>query len=100
MREQKRAKIDKMVPFTIVLLDRQAADSVGQPLGLPVALGSKTTGFALVRRTEQRPLVTAQGFPRENKNGPKARRPREKEIPGLRTGALVEAVIPEGKCQG
>jgi hypothetical protein len=41
-----------MVPRAIILLDRQAEDSVVQPLGSPVALGSKTTGFALVRRTE------------------------------------------------
>ncbi|MDR2140855.1 MAG: RRXRR domain-containing protein [Deltaproteobacteria bacterium] len=52
MREQKRATIDKMVLFSIILLDRQAEDSVGQPLGLPVALESKITGFALVRRSE------------------------------------------------
>ncbi|MDR2142094.1 MAG: RRXRR domain-containing protein [Deltaproteobacteria bacterium] len=52
MREQQRAKIDKIVPFTVILLDRQAEDSVVQPLGLPVAPGSKITGFALVRRTE------------------------------------------------
>ncbi|MDR2141780.1 MAG: RRXRR domain-containing protein [Deltaproteobacteria bacterium] len=31
MREQKRAKIYKLVPFTIILLDRQAEDSVVQP---------------------------------------------------------------------
>ncbi|MDR2141665.1 MAG: hypothetical protein LBR11_07750 [Deltaproteobacteria bacterium] len=59
-------------------------------------LGIKSMG----RGTRQRTLVTAQGFPRENKNGQKARRSREKEIPGLRTGPLVEAVIPEGKAQG
>ncbi|MDR2141902.1 MAG: hypothetical protein LBR11_08975 [Deltaproteobacteria bacterium] len=52
------------------------------------------------RGPKQRTLVTAQGFPRENKNGPKARRTREKEIPGLRTGDLVEAVMPGGKAQG
>jgi hypothetical protein len=51
-----------MVPFTIVLLDRQAEDSVVQPLCLQVDPGSKTTGFALVRQTEdpeaEKPVVT------------------------------------------
>ncbi|MDR2141232.1 MAG: RRXRR domain-containing protein [Deltaproteobacteria bacterium] len=50
--EQKRAKIYKMVQFTIILLNRQAEDSVVQPLSLQVDLGSQTTGFALVRKTE------------------------------------------------
>ncbi|MDR2140355.1 MAG: RRXRR domain-containing protein [Deltaproteobacteria bacterium] len=44
MREQKRAKIDKMVPFTIIFLDRQAEATVVQPLCLQVDPGSKTTG--------------------------------------------------------
>ncbi|MDR2141228.1 MAG: RRXRR domain-containing protein [Deltaproteobacteria bacterium] len=53
MREQKRAKIDKMVSRAITLLDRQAEDSVVQLLSLQVDPGSQTTGFALVRKTEE-----------------------------------------------
>jgi hypothetical protein len=50
-REKKRAKIYKFVPITIIL-DRQAEDSVVQPLSLQVDSGSQTTGFALFRKTE------------------------------------------------
>ena len=47
-----RARVHRMVPFTIRLVDRLQADSVLQPLRLKVDPGSKTTGFALVREKE------------------------------------------------
>ncbi|MDR2141481.1 MAG: RRXRR domain-containing protein [Deltaproteobacteria bacterium] len=40
-REKKRAKIYKMVSFTIILLACQAEDSVVQPLSLQVDPGSE-----------------------------------------------------------
>ncbi|MBU2750528.1 HNH endonuclease [Acidithiobacillus thiooxidans] len=50
--ERGRARVHRMVPFTIRLVDRLQEDSVLQPLRLKVAPGSKTTGLALVREQE------------------------------------------------
>jgi 5-methylcytosine-specific restriction endonuclease McrA len=47
-----RARVHKMVPFTIRLIDRSVQDSVVQPVLLLVDPGSKFTGIA-VARTEQ-----------------------------------------------
>lgn len=43
-----RARVHRIVPFTIRLLDRRAADCELQPLRLKLDPGSKTTGLALV----------------------------------------------------
>lgn len=50
--ERGRARVHRMVPFTIRLVDRLQADSVLQPLRLKLDPGSKTTGMALVRETD------------------------------------------------
>ncbi|MHB8226695.1 RNA-guided endonuclease IscB [Acidithiobacillus sp.] len=50
--ERGRARVHRMVPFTIRLVDRLQADSVLQPLRLKLDPGSKTTGLALVREKE------------------------------------------------
>lgn len=50
--ERGRARVHRMVPFTIRLVDRLQEHSVLQPLRLKVAPGSKTTGLALVREKE------------------------------------------------
>ena len=50
--ERGRARVHRMVPFTIRLVDRLQEDSVLQSLRLKVAPGSKTTGLALVREQE------------------------------------------------
>ena len=45
--ERGRARVHRMVPFTIRLVDRLQADSVLQPLRLKLDPGSRTTGLAL-----------------------------------------------------
>jgi len=44
-----RARIHKMMPFTIRLVDRLQQDSVLQPLSCKIDPGSKVTGLALLR---------------------------------------------------
>ncbi len=53
-----RARVHRMVPFTIRLVDRLREDSVLQPLRLKIDPGGKTTGLALVREAES---VTENG---------------------------------------
>ena len=50
--ERGRARVHRMVPFTLRLVDRLQADSVLQPVRLKLDPGSKTTGIALVREKE------------------------------------------------
>ncbi len=47
-----RARVHRMMPFTIRLADRRVEDSVLQPIRLKLDPGSKTTGLALVRERE------------------------------------------------
>ncbi|OCX68842.1 RNA-guided endonuclease IscB [Acidithiobacillus thiooxidans] len=58
--ERGRARVHRMVPFTIRLVDRLQEDSVLQPLRLKVAPGSKTTGLALVREQETEDADTGE----------------------------------------
>ncbi len=50
--ERGRARVHRMVPFTIRLVERLQKHSVLQPLRLKLDPGSKTTGLALVRERE------------------------------------------------
>ncbi|MDA8092599.1 MAG: RNA-guided endonuclease IscB [Betaproteobacteria bacterium] len=50
--ERGRARVHRMVPFTIRLVDRLQEDSSLQPVRLKLDPGSKTTGMALVRENE------------------------------------------------
>lgn len=50
--ERGRARVHRMVPFTIRLVDRLRENSVLQPVRLKLDPGSKTTGLALVREAE------------------------------------------------
>jgi 5-methylcytosine-specific restriction endonuclease McrA len=50
--ERGRARVHRMVPFTIRLVDRLVKDSTLQPLRLKLDPGSKTTGLALGREKE------------------------------------------------
>ena len=50
--ERGRARVHRMVPFTIRLVDRLEEDSSLQPVRLKLDPGSKTTGMALVREKE------------------------------------------------
>ena len=52
MLERGRARVHRMVPFTIRLVDRLQEDSTLQPLRLQADPGSKGTGLALVREQE------------------------------------------------
>src|SRR5690554_2972869 len=49
--ERGRARVHRMIPFTIRLIDREVEQSTLQPLELKIDPGSKTTGLALVRNT-------------------------------------------------
>src|SRR5579875_281427 len=50
--ERGRARVHRLVPFTIRLVDRTAEQSVLQPVRLKLDPGSRTTGIALVREEE------------------------------------------------
>lgn len=47
-----RARIHRMVPFTIRLVDHRVEEAALQPLRLKLDPGSQTTGMELVRETE------------------------------------------------
>jgi len=48
-----RARVHRLVPFTIRLMDRKQEDSALQPVRLKLDPGSKTTGVALVREAQE-----------------------------------------------
>lgn len=50
--ERGRARVHKVIPFTIRVVDRLAEDSEFQALRVKLDPGSKTTGIALVREAE------------------------------------------------
>jgi 5-methylcytosine-specific restriction endonuclease McrA len=50
--EAGRARIHRLIPFTIRLVDREVASSVLQPVQIKLDPGSKFTGIALVREWE------------------------------------------------
>lgn len=50
--ERRRARVDRVVPFVIRLIDREAESSILQPLRIKLDPGSKVTGIALVRDVE------------------------------------------------
>ena len=47
-----RARVHRLVPFSIRLVDRTVNDSVLQPVKIKLDPGSKTTGIAVVRESE------------------------------------------------
>lgn len=49
--ERGRARVHKVMPFTIRMVDLKAQDCQFQPLRIKINPGSKTTGMALVRET-------------------------------------------------
>ena len=51
--EQGRARVHKMHPFTIRLVDRTVEESVVQEVELRIDPGSQNTGFALVRKDDE-----------------------------------------------
>jgi 5-methylcytosine-specific restriction endonuclease McrA len=48
-----RARVHRLVPFTIRLIDREQEDCTLQPVRLKLDPGSKTTGMALVRESQE-----------------------------------------------
>ncbi len=50
--ERGRARVHRLMPFSIRLVDREVRDAVLQPLKIKLDPGSKTTGVALVRESE------------------------------------------------
>lgn len=50
--ERGRARVHRLVPFTIRLVDRTQEESVLQPLRVKLDPGSQTTGIAVVREVE------------------------------------------------
>jgi 5-methylcytosine-specific restriction endonuclease McrA len=50
--EKGRARVHRLMPFSIRLVDREVRDSVLQPLKIKLDPGSQTTGIALVRESE------------------------------------------------
>ena len=57
-----RARVHKMYPFTIRLVDRLVQNSVLQPMRLSLDPGSKGTGVALVRIEEKVDAVSGEVF--------------------------------------
>jgi len=51
--ERGRAQVHRLVPFTIRLLDREQEDCALQPVRLKLDPGSRVTGVALVRESEE-----------------------------------------------
>jgi len=58
--ERGRARVHRMMPFTIRLVDRCVGDSVLQPLRIKLNPGSRTTGIALVRESEDVDVQTGE----------------------------------------
>ncbi len=55
-----RARVHRLLPMVIRLVDRQAGDCAFQPLRLKIDPGSKTTGLALVREMQTVDAVTGE----------------------------------------
>ena len=55
-----RARVHRLVPMVIRIIDRAQTESVLQPLRLKLDPGSKTTGIALVRETNNVDLTTGE----------------------------------------
>ena len=55
-----RARVHRLIPFAIRLVDRHAASSTFQPLQIKLDPGSKTTGVALVRINDQTSVASGE----------------------------------------
>jgi hypothetical protein len=58
--ERGRARVHRVVPFVIRLIDRKQADCAHQPLRIKLDPGSRVTGLALVRDVETVDPATAE----------------------------------------
>ena len=55
-----RARVHRLIPFSIRMVDRNVSDCVLQPLKIKLDPGSKTTGVALVRESEKIDVATGE----------------------------------------
>ncbi len=55
-----RARVHRLVPFAIRLIDRHAESCAFQPIQIKLDPGSKTTGIALTRINEQTSIATGE----------------------------------------
>lgn len=55
-----RARVHRLIPFTIRVVDRRAAESALQPMELKIDPGSKTSGLALVRNSKSVDVTTGE----------------------------------------
>jgi 5-methylcytosine-specific restriction endonuclease McrA len=60
--ERRRARVHKVMPFTIRIVDLEAEDCAFQALRVKLDPGSKTTGIALVRETAQNGVAVINLF--------------------------------------
>ncbi|MBK7003030.1 MAG: RRXRR domain-containing protein [Rhodoferax sp.] len=60
--ERGRARVHKVMPFTIRMVDRKAENSEFQTLRIKLDPGSKTTGIALVRETKDKDVAVVNLF--------------------------------------
>lgn len=58
--ERGRARVHRLIPFAIRLVDRHVRDSARQPIDIKLDPGSKTTGIALVRKSETVDTATGE----------------------------------------
>ncbi len=58
--EHGRARVHRMVPFTIRLVDRLRVNSTLQPVRIGIDPGSKTTGISVMRENETVDLETGE----------------------------------------
>jgi 5-methylcytosine-specific restriction endonuclease McrA len=65
--ERGRARVHRVLPFVIRLIDRQAANSELQPVRIKVDPGSKTTGMAVVRETKAGSITVLNLFDLEHR---------------------------------
>ncbi|MHB1942793.1 MAG: RNA-guided endonuclease IscB, partial [Acidiferrobacteraceae bacterium] len=55
-----RARVHRLVPFSIRIIDREAADCVLQSIRIKIDPGSKFTGMAVVRESKEVDVVTSE----------------------------------------
>lgn len=102
--ERGRARVHKLHPFTIRLVDRYVEDSVLQDLTVKIDPGSKGTGIALVRETD---ITTSLGEIFRSVNilflmelWYRGYSTRIKRHYGFQTGDICQAVVTVGKKIG
>jgi len=81
-------------------LDAACVGESGVAVSVPAGLRPLVIRAAGSGGTRQRALIDKYGFPRRDKEGKIVVRMRQKRVKGFRTGDIVKAVVPMGKCAG